>query len=818
MERFKNLLAISLLLLSIFFWSGPAAVQQMIADITEDVETEFGTYHPYLVDVDPCVEPYTIEPDFSNVVNFNDFTFSDADKELLLQNGFVVKPSHYKQIYDVYNECGDMRTPAFVTTDAVLHTYHILYDYMLRILEVLEFTDDLSALNEAMLAKAESMYAEATDPDAREAARRNVAYFAVGSVLLDSTTVIPSYVDSLVEAELDLIEAHEFYEYSPIFCYWEDYSQYLPRGHYTRKEILKRYFKSMMWYGRISFAVRNTDHCPDIALPQTLQAVLITQALNDIEIEGEPALDLWARIYDPTVFFVGKSDDLNIYQYFSIAKQVYGVDFANFRVDSLGNETLLNEFLVEADKLPGPMITTWTPKGFRFMGQRFIPDSYMFDRLVAPFIDRLMPKGLDVMSILGSVRAYQILDEIYHETSHSGYSEMMDSLKVEFESLPDSLWAQNLYWNWLYCLMPLLFAKGEGYPLFMRNQAWTDKELSTSLGSWGELRHDTILYAKQSGTEGGPPQSWFTKGYVEPNPYLYARLAGLARFMITGFGDRGLLLEEFRLKLEELESLLLTLKDISIKELTNQALSEEEYDLLCHFGEMIEDIVTFPPEISGQIENDIDDDMAVIADVHTHAYITFTCLEEEVGYPLEIFVIVSVEDTVKVTKGAIFSHYEFTRPISQRLTDEEWQEIQISDNPKLLPVWMASFIDTSQSFLNPYPWHYSLHMDTEVPPEETPYSLPEVFSLQQNHPNPFNANTVIRYSLFVDRPCPTTLKIYNITGQEVRTLVDQTKDPGFHTVIWDGRDDRGNPVASGVYFYRLKVGGFIKTRMMILIR
>ena len=381
MERFKNSLAISLLLLGIFFWSGHVAAQ-MIADITEDVETEFGTYHPYLVDVEPCVEPYTIEPDFSNVVNFNDFTFSDADKALLLQNGFVVKPSHYKQIYDVYNECGDMRTPAFVTTDAVLHTYHILYDYMLRILEVQEFVDDLSALNEAMLAKAEAMYAEATDPDVKEAARKNVAYFAVGSVLLDSTTVIPSYVDSLVGAELSLIEAHEFYEYSPIFCYWEDYSQYLPRGHYTRKEILKRYFRSMMWYGRISFAVRNTDHCPNIALPQTLQAILLTQALNSVDVEGEPALDSWARIYDPTVFFVGKSDDLNIYQYTSIAKQVYGADFANLRVDSLGNEVLLNEFLVEADKLPGPMITTWTPKGFRFMGQRFIPDSYMFDRLV----------------------------------------------------------------------------------------------------------------------------------------------------------------------------------------------------------------------------------------------------------------------------------------------------------------------------------------------------------------------------------------------------------------------------------------------------
>jgi len=778
MERFKNYLAIFLLFFNILFWSGLTVAQEMIADIAEDVETEFGTYHPYLVNVEPCVEPYTIEPDFSNVVNFNDFTFSDTDKVLLLQNGFVVKPSYYKQIYDVYNECGDMRIPAFVTTDAVLHTYHILYDYMLRILEVQEFVDDLDSLNRKMLTEAESMYAEATDPDIKEAARKNVAFFAVGSVLLDSTTVIPSYVETPVDAELSLIEAHEFYEYSPIFCYWEDYSQYVPRGHYTRKEILKRYFKSMMWYGRISFAVRNTAHCPDIALPQTLQAVLLTQALNSITIEGEPALDRWARIYDPTAFFVGKSDDLNIYQYTSIAEQIYGADFRDLPVDSLGKETLLNEFLVEADKLPGPMITTWTPKGFRFMGQRFIPDSYMFDRLVEPFTGgRYMPKGLDIMAILGSQRAYEILEQVYHETSNPDYVFWMDSLMTEFESKPDSAWAQNLYWNWLYSLMPMLFAKGEGYPRFMQNQAWTDKEISTSLGSWGELRHDTILYAKQSGTEGGPPQCWFIKGYVEPNPYLYARLAALARFMITGFEDRGLLLDEFRANLEDLESLLLSLKDISIKELTNQALTEEEYNLLCHFGERIEGLVTFPPEISGQIENDIDDDMAVIADVHTDALATFTCLEEGVGYPLEIFVIVSVEDTVKVTKGAIFSYYEFTQPISERLTDEQWQEIQTSESPKPLPVWMASFIDTTQSFLNPYPWHYGFHEDTEVPPVEHSHSLPEIFSLQQNYPNPFNSYTAISYQLSGIRPHRTTLKIYNIAGQLVRTLVDAQKEP-----------------------------------------
>ena len=71
--------------------------------------------------------------------------------------------------------------------------------------------------------------------------------------------------------------------------------------------------------------------------------------------------------------------------------------------------------------------------------------------------------------------------------------------------IPAADWAQNLYWNWLYTLLPLLEPKGEGWPVFMQNQAWTDKSLNTALGSWAELRHDTILYAKQSETEKSIP-------------------------------------------------------------------------------------------------------------------------------------------------------------------------------------------------------------------------------------------------------------------------------------------------------------------------
>ncbi|MCK4448386.1 MAG: DUF3160 domain-containing protein, partial [Candidatus Marinimicrobia bacterium] len=470
------------------------------------------------------------------------------------------------------------------------------------------------------------------------------------------------------------------------------------------------------------------------------------------EINAETAIDVWSRIYDPTVFFVGKSDDLNIYQYTEIAKQVYGQDFVSLTVEELANSSLLSNFIELASELPGPLITSplpgSTPKGFRFMGQRFIPDSYMFDRLTAPTVPgRLMPRGLDIMAVLGSEQAQEILDQVYHENSNQDYVSWMDSLKVEFAEKPASDWAQNLYWNWLYSLMPLLFAKDSGYPPFMQKIAWQDKELATSLGSWAELRHDTILYAKQSSSwESTPYQPPTLKGYVEPNPHLYARLAALSRFMITGFDNRGILLDSFQKRLIDLEYLLLNLKSISEKELTNEVLSEEEYVLIHKFGQIIETIITFPSEEVEQFENETDDQMPVIADVHTDA-LNGLVLEEGVGYPFDIFVIVPIEDTLKVTRGAVFSYYEFSQPISNRLTDEAWQEMLKSDNPFKLPVWTGSFIDTSQSFINKYPFPYNAaELFTSINDRDK-IIKPDEFTLKQNYPNPFNPVTIIEFTI-----------------------------------------------------------------------
>jgi len=98
-------------------------------------------------------------------------------------------------------------------------------------------------------------------------------------------------------------------------------------------------------------------------------------------------------------------------------------------------------------------------------------------------------------------------------------------------------------------------------------------------------------------------------------------------------------------------------------------------------------------------------------------------------------------------------------------------------------------------------------------------TIPTAFGLEQNYPNPFNPTTDISYQIADGRSSVhTTLKIYNMLGQEVRTLVNETKEPGSYTVTWDGRDSRGMRVSSGIYSYRMAAGQFMTSKQMILLQ
>ena len=111
--------------------------------------------------------------------------------------------------------------------------------------------------------------------------------------------------------------------------------------------------------------------------------------------------------------------------------------------------------------------------------------------------------------------------------------------------------------------------------------------------------------------------------------------------------------------------------------------------------------------------------------------------------------------------------------------------------------------------------NFELDLDAETSVDSQGSSKPAIFKLNQNFPNPFNPGTVISYELPSDSP--VQLEIYNSLGQRVRTMVDAWQEAGYHGLIWEGTDDSGRGLASGVYFYRLQAGSFTESRKMVLV-
>ena len=662
---------------------------------------------------------------------------SKEAKGLLRQNGFVVTPGYKDEIYDVYSEYKELNQPIFLTTDAVLHTSHIFFDYLLRILEIEKLYDAAAELTDGMLDLSIKQYHEAKDAEIKEAARLNIGFFAVAKKQFNPEYEASFNLDDLVKKEIGNIKAHTGLRFRELLTYvknptlmttpyaYEDYSQYVPRGHYTRNEKFKRYFKTLMWYGRIDFKLKTGKEEPAIThgRKMSLQALLMVDAL----LKDEGTYRLWKKVYEPTVYFVGKTDDLSVDDYIKLMKEVFP---AGGTVDKYQDKTKLAEFIETAIKLRPPKILSGaafveegefsiSSAAFRFMGQRFIPDSYMFQELVygikggkevlkykgetKPFTmefipnvgpARAFPRGLDILSVLGSKRALEILEK-EGDTHYEYYYDQLNKLREEFVSKTEEEWKENLYWRWLYCLVPLLEeSRSENLPGFMQNVAWIDKELQTALGSWTELRHDTILYAKQSYTmmaRGMPQEPEFTYGYVEPYPEVYKRIEEMMRDLRSNLEVLGITPEGIAEKIKSFENLLAKLKTISEKELMQKPLTEEEYKLIGNIGANLASMKRFPSEIMKKITSGTDEKIDLIADVHTDPN-TKQVLEEGVGSPFDIWVIVEDGKGKRLCRGAVFSYYEFKHPMKDRLTDEKWQEMEEKKKRPPQPDWLKSFI------------------------------------------------------------------------------------------------------------------------------
>jgi len=651
--------------------------------------SSFAEWTDYTVDFTPQVPDYTIKTDLSNV-EYTDILAGPTNKEAFIaENGFYVAEGWSDEFFSIYEDNRYELIPNFVTTDSVLHTYHLYFNYILKSLEEAELYDLAQDLSKSMMEKSEEQYQELMGTEWETAAQRNVAYFALALRQFNPDAYVPDHVEEAIKIDGDAMVAHEGIAESAVMNseeFLEDFSQYIPRGHYTKSEKLSRYFNALMWYGRITFRLQQPD--------EVKSSLLIMSTLDN----NEELLADWKRLYEPIGFFVGQPDDLVYYDFQPVALETFGdLTLENLQAGSI------DSFITKAKELRDPGVNsipvlgpalnperasvedrTEDVKGFRFLGQRFTIDASVFQRLIDREVElRMLPNGLDIPAAFGSDLAYKLLEE-KGETEYKNYPENMNKLVLAINKLPMSQWTENLYWGWMYTLKTLLHVDyADGYPMFMQNENWKKKELTTFLGSWAELKHDTILYAKQVYAElgGGPMiEERDDRGYVEPNPDLYARLASLTQLTIDGLEQREILSAKNNEQLSKLRDLLIQLRDISVKELQNEALTDEEYELIRVFGGSLEHLwyETFSDEEKENTPDLLRDNPApIIADVATDP--NCCVLEVGTGHVEPIYVVFPIEDKLRIGKGGVYSYYEFSWPMSDRLTDEKWRDEVLGD-------------------------------------------------------------------------------------------------------------------------------------------
>lgn len=604
------------------------------------------------------------------------------DTALLLENGFLVKGSYMEDIYEIYDEIADVENlatdgPVFITADLYLHSLHRLTDYTMRLAEIDYLLPRLEKLSSGMLELSLSEYKKAKG-DWKEAWKVNAVYFGVTVALLGKDLpALPPEVKELVEAELGLARAAKGISKSPAFGTETDYSQFIPRGHYTLNKDLTRYFLAMMWLGRTGFSLKPYD--PVQARAALAQAYALGK---DSEL-----LALWNEMEKVMALFSGQSDDLNPAE---IATLLAGKDPT--KLDDSGIKAIADS----AAKIKPPRIFSGVsysfpgqdieiPVTYRFMGQRSVADAYILQELIydrvkdytgkgEPFtkaetrlgLQRCFARGLDVMATLGSDAALSIIKA----EGDADYSNYMDQMEKARDGWTKEKKEGNTYILWLQMVSEYL--KEGKAPSSVNAKAWETKTLLTSLGSWAQLRHDFILYAKQTyGVGAGaaepgpiPTKEKLKLAYLEDAGGLYGAGAGLSREMAKAFAGVPVVRE----KCEGFAAFSDSLAAMAEKQ--KKGLSKEDHLWLWSVPGTLRAASRYDWETMNRI-SDYDERFPLIADVLTDLN-TEMCLEVGVGDPAWIGVLVLIDGQPYIAEGACFTYYEFKQPISQRLTDEDW--------------------------------------------------------------------------------------------------------------------------------------------------
>lgn len=624
--------------------------------------------------------------------------------KMLSTNNIAFQTTNYEQLFNVYEDNEYHCVPNFVTTDLFLQAFHMYFEYALKLSENTFFTEKLSMLSSEMMS--ESLYSEASTDKEKNLANFSRTLFGITYKLLNpkSNPILPESCVDVANKEINLIMKAEdspspFLNTSVNF----NYSLFKPRGHYTRNEQSKNYFRAMMWFQTASMEKSNPD---DVA-----KAIAIAYFYNKLSCRAD-----FEKMNDAITYFMGESDNVSIIW---LAQHIRD-NYASKKLSELLGDSFSKILSEIEDKFktcnrikPKNQITD--PDKINFMPQRYVPDNLVIANMYdeKPNAARAYPKGLDVFDAFGVKSAGNILDSTDKDAKSWGeYAKTRKKMASEFSNFKD--YNLTSYNKWIQVLTVMQNTQKD-YPGFMQTPAWECKNLNSALASWAELKHDAILYAEQpmgaecgGGDELPEPEP---VGFVEPNIKFWETLKEAINNVANGVRQVG-----NSEKLDNITAEFVSMVDqclkISKAELQHKPIGDDVF-FIRGIGSTMEwfTLSVLDPSLeyidSWSNVKGADRSVAVVADIYTRNIMGCDkqgILYEATGSPNKIFVLVECNGHIYLATGATFSYYEFVRGMGDRLTDEQWQEMLEQKKAPAQPSWFAPLlidekVESSETFL-----------------------------------------------------------------------------------------------------------------------
>lgn len=618
-------------------------------------------------------------------------------KNWLWNQNVAFMPTKHEQLFNVYEENDYHLMPNFVTTDIMLQAYHMYFSYVLKTLERHVFVGQLTNIFQSLTLQNSQNMNQLTENETLGMAEfRVAAYCAVALKILGRNVRVPEQIEELVNREYELVMKAED-DLSPLFQTDFDfpYSLFRPRGHYSRTEADKTYFRAMMWLQKGSFFREKRF--------QLAEAIYIASLINQMPKEDQQAVN---NLNTALTFLMGEPDNISIIE---VAAKLREMNIHTAE-KALADATIeaIDSWLQEGFKgrnSISPKVAAGPVDQLNFMPQRYTFDAEimgnMFDEV--PNSLRAYPRGLDIFSVLGVKGATALLDTCYHSSKEWGdYQKTHDEMKAKLGKFND--WDKTFYNKWFENLV-VLQKQDKSQPGFMQTSVWEKKNLNTALASYALLKHDAILYAEQPfGAECGGGQELpdpDVVGYVEPNIPFWKKLKetiALNRKMLT---DSHLMTDELESRTSSLEEYVDLCLRVAEQEMSGQPISAEDKGSIRIFGSSMEyftlSVLDPDEEIwEWSLVSGADRKVAQVADVFTrniNGCEKDGILYEASGYPHAIYVVVEIGGKYYLTRGAVYSYHEFVRPLSApRLTDEEWQDMLDSDTAPATTEWFAPML------------------------------------------------------------------------------------------------------------------------------